>query len=319
MEELERIIAARLGKMKTAIKEGEALVEDEAQQANQLVESFKVRIAVLDAKLKETEETLQRKDIAGRKMEESLTAEIGNLQSAVRSKEQALASRDSEVNDLKGRIDALTGEISRLESVIEQAKGEAASESQQAGQVIEGLRANIAALEVKLRQTEQISKPTNATVKRIDQRRDRPVIEFHPGLDTQTNGLNESAFPLGRAKTPAGTQAQENNVSRRSAVSAEEKPAVSSLQSARVSPIRAERPSESVPQDGFDVMIAEFSERANVIRSMASLIVRHHVRTLGESMEDFPRRRLSELVESLSGEIPDAKLKANFRERFGKA
>lgn len=80
-----------------------------------------------------------------------------------------------------------------------------------------------------------------------------------------------------------------------------------------------EFPNETVPQDAFDSMIAEFSERANVIRSMASLIVRHHVRTLGESMEEFPQTRLPELVESLSGEISDAKLKANFRERFGKA
>jgi hypothetical protein len=36
-------------------------------------------------------------------------------------------------------------------------------------------------------------------------------------------------------------------------------------------------------------------------------------------MEEFPQTRLPELVESLSGEISDAKLKANFRERFGKA
>jgi hypothetical protein len=65
-------------------------------------------------------------------------------------------------------------------------------------------------------------------------------------------------------------------------------------------------------------MIAEFSELTNVIRSIASLIVRDHVRALGESMEAFPQARFAELLESLSGQISDDKLKADFRERFGK-
>jgi hypothetical protein len=52
-------------------------------------------------------------------------------------------------------------------------------------------------------------------------------------------------------------------------------------------------------------MIAEFSKLANVIGSIAALIVRDHVRVLGESMEEFPQTRLTELLESLSGEISD--------------
>jgi hypothetical protein len=52
--------------------------------------------------------------------------------------------------------------------------------------------------------------------------------------------------------------------------------------------------------------------------SIASLIVRHHVKALGESMEEFPQTRLTDLLDSLSGEIADDKLKADFRKRFGK-
>jgi hypothetical protein len=52
--------------------------------------------------------------------------------------------------------------------------------------------------------------------------------------------------------------------------------------------------------------------------SIASLIVRSHVRALGESMEEFPQTRLTELLDSLSGQITDEKLKAEFRKRFGK-
>jgi hypothetical protein len=73
-----------------------------------------------------------------------------------------------------------------------------------------------------------------------------------------------------------------------------------------------------VSRYAFDRMIAEFSEFSNVMRSMASLIVRDHVRAFGESMEEFPQTRLTELVESLSKTISDDKLKADFCKRFGK-
>jgi hypothetical protein len=49
------------------------------------------------------------------------------------------------------------------------------------------------------------------------------------------------------------------------------------------------------------------------------MIMRHHVRSIGESMEEFPQTRLPELLESLAGEISDDKVKAGFLKRFGKA
>ena len=64
---------------------------------------------------------------------------------------------------------------------------------------------------------------------------------------------------------------------------------------------------KTVSQGTFDRMIAEFSDLTNVIGSIAAL---------GESMKEFPQTRLTELVESLSGEISDDKLKADFRKRF---
>ena len=89
-------------------------------------------------------------------------------------------------------------------------------------------------------------------------------------------------------------------------------------ETAGVTSIVTQTASKTVSQNAFDRMIAEFSELTNVIGSIASLIVRDHVRALGESMEEFPERRLTELLESLSGQIADDKLKADFRERFTK-
>ena len=53
MEELERILADRLGRLKAAVKEGEAGVADETQHANQLIASLRVNNAALEAKLTE--------------------------------------------------------------------------------------------------------------------------------------------------------------------------------------------------------------------------------------------------------------------------
>jgi soluble cytochrome b562 len=79
-----------------------------------------------------------------------------------------------------------------------------------------------------------------------------------------------------------------------------------------VKPAVAEAARETVSQEIFDRITAEFSDRANVISTIASLIVRDHVRALGESIEKFPKTRLTRLLESLSTEIPDDKLKADF-------
>jgi hypothetical protein len=91
----------------------------------------------------------------------------------------------------------------------------------------------------------------------------------------------------------------------------------STVQAARVAPIVTEAARETVAPEVFVRIIAEFSKFANVIETVAFLIVRDHVRAFGESMEKFPQRRLPELLESLSNEIPNDKLEADFRERLG--
>src|SRR5918998_2093334 len=59
---------------------------------------------------------------------------------------------------------------------------------------------------------------------------------------------------------------------------------------------------------GFCPHCRWFSKFANLSHNIASLIVRDHVRTLGETMEEFPQKRLTELIESLSNEISHSEL-----------
>jgi predicted nucleic acid-binding Zn-ribbon protein len=305
--------------LELAIQQAKGVAASAAQHAEQVIEGLKANITVLEAKLKETEDTVHRKDVASQKMEETLSTEIRDLQSVVKKKE-ALESRDSEVNDFKSKIAVLVEQVTRLELAIQQAKGEAASEAQHAAQVIESLKAKSATLETQLTQTEQIVGGTDGTIKGLDQDRDRQVIDLKAELEPQTNGIKEISSFFSKAETLVDIQAQDKAtvVAGEQLKTGEEKPPTSHFQAARVTSIVTEAARETVSQEVFDRMIAEFSKLTNVIGSIASLIVRDHVKALGESMEKFPQTRLTELLKSLSGEISDDKRKADFRQRFGK-
>src|SRR5262249_54884719 len=154
MQELEKIFVDRIGGLKAAFSDNQAVVAIKAQHAEQVIEGLKANITVLEAKLRETEDALHRKDVANQKMEESLSTEIRDLQSVVKQKEEALKSQDSDNNDLKSNIDVLADHITRLEFSIQTRSSSDLIKAQHAEQVIEGLKANITALEAKLRETE---------------------------------------------------------------------------------------------------------------------------------------------------------------------
>jgi hypothetical protein len=238
----------------------------------------------------------------------------------VKQKEEALESRDFEINDLKSKTEVLTKQVLHLESAVEQAKGAAASEVYRAEQVIEGLKAEIAMFHDRVRQKEQIVGPAGSVIKDVDRKQDKSVVELNAELET-SNGMKELHPFSGRAETGPGFQANHfgTAVSGKQVKTGEEKAAASGFQPAAVTPIVTDAVPETVSGDVFDRMIAEFSERTNVIKSIASLIMRHHVRALGQSMEEFPRTRLPDLLKSLSEEISDDKMKASFLQRFGKA
>ena len=314
------VLVGQVTHLELAIQQAKGEAASAAQHAEQVIEGLKANITVLEAKHGETEDAVHSKDIASQKIEESLRTEIHDLQSVVKQKEEALESRDSEVNDLKSKIDVLVGQVPPLELAIQQAKGEAVSKAQHAEQVIESLKLKIATLEAQLTQTEQIVGGTDRTIKGLDQDRDRRVIDLNAELAPQTNGMKEMSSFFRKAEALVDIQAQDIGtvVAGEQLKTGEEKPATSHFQAAGVTSTVTDAARETVSRDTFDRMIAEFSELTNVIGSIASLIVRDHVRSLGESIEKFPQTRLTELLESLSGEISDDKLKADFRERFGK-
>lgn len=63
----------------------------------------------------------------------------------------------------------------------------------------------------------------------------------------------------------------------------------------------------------LDYIIARLTE---VIGPIAPVIVYEEINALGESADAFPQSRIEELIEAVTGEIPDGRLKVSFRERF---
>ena len=178
MEELERIVADRIGRLKAAFKEGEATVVDEAQQARQLVESLKASNAVLEAKLTETKEAVQRKDSSRQQIEESLTAKVQDLQNEVKKKEESLASLDEQIKDLKSSIDVQLKQKGDLESAIEKAQQEAASHAKRAEQLAEISRIKISALESQLREKEELGRQNESTINGLEQKLTAKIQDF---------------------------------------------------------------------------------------------------------------------------------------------
>jgi seryl-tRNA synthetase len=269
---------------------------------------------VLEARVRQTEDAIHKQDVASQQMEESFGTEIRDLQSALKKKEEDLETRESEVNDLNSKINVLQEQVSHLKLVIEQAQGHAASESQHAEQAMQDLKIKIARLQAQLDQTEQIVGGTHSTIKGLDNDLNSQAIDLEAQLETQKKGINHSD-----AEASIDIQAQANGALEGEQLkTAEEKPTTLPFPATAVTPIATEAAPETVSQDAFNRLIAEFGELTNVMGSIASLIVRDHVRALGESMEEFPQTRVTKLLDSLSKEISDDELKADFCERFAK-
>jgi len=317
------VMVGQVSHLESAIEHARGEAASKNQQAEQLIDGLKTNISALEARLRETEDTIHKKDVASQKMENSLAAEIRDLESLLKTKEEALQGRQSEVNDLKSKMDVLVDQVTHLELTNGHAKETAASKAQQAEQVTEDLKMKIVTLQAQLSQTEQIvagliangrAPDTESTIKQSGEDRNQD-IDLDADVEPHTNGIKhdtlEALIDVQAAQTSgtAGREPMETDVERSPSLE---------LQDAGALPPMTEAASQTVSPYTFDRMIAEFSELSNVMRSMASLIVRDHVRAFGESMEEFPQDRFPELVASLSKTISEEKLKTDFCQRFAR-
>ena len=232
VEELEKLIASKIGTLKVAVNESTAMVANKARHAEQAIDDLKSKTAALEIKLRETEEIVRGKDAITQGLEQNLNTRIQDLETQLRTKEQLLVARSREVIDLKAQLDHLRNGIKEVSSFFKQ---------------------------------------------------------------SQVLGVIEE---------------QDNNaVSRK----AEEKSATTQA--------KGQPATDSPPDAGQETVAPEFFKRmthelTQTIGPMASMIVHDHVKALGETVENFPKARVNELLDTVSAEISDEKVKNGFRERL---
>src|SRR6266496_1088475 len=341
MEGLERFVD-RIGKLKAAVRAGEAMVIEEARQAEQLAGNLKADIAALEAKLKEMEETIRRKDSSRQKMEETLNDEIKNLQNDVKKKDETLATRGNEINDYKSKIDDNRKQIGELELANRKTTEEAASHAKRAEDVAETSRAKITALESQLNETEKLTQQKESSIKEVEQklaakvqefesmvkdkelliRRDAEISDLKSQLKRLPKGIGQISSFFRQAEALSGIEGQDVSTAAQNEPvdEVEEKPVAVQSNIARVTLIVPDAEVEMVSPEIFQRIISELVQVTNVMAPVASLIVRQQAKALGESVEKFPRTRLPDLLEGLAKEISDdGNRQIDFRQRLAQS
>ncbi len=319
MEQLEKFVVDRLGRLRAAVKEGEAVVAGESQHTEQVIEGLRTEIAAQEAQLS----AARGKELASQKMEQTLTGKIHDLQNDVKKKEEALESRGKEVSDLTSKIDVLGKQITQSELAIQQAKAETGSEAKRAQQLAESSNAKIATLDAQVRDREAIVRAKESALKSLEQKltakiqaleslvknketvladQDRQIKDLNSQLGSLTNGIKGMSTFFKQAEALTQELKREK-----------ETPANSQSKSAEVASNLADAAREAVSPGFFDSVTKELTE---INGPLASMIVRDQVKALGESMEKFPKTRVTELVKVLSEEIADENVKIRFRKRI---
>jgi chromosome segregation ATPase len=336
-EEINELVQKVTG-LKAAVKLHEEVIKKETQQ---VIENLSEDIAMLETKLKDAEETARSKESESQKMEESLTAKIDGLQNELNTEKETLQSRDNDINDLKSNVHVLMKQVTELEIAIKQAKAEAAAEANRTEQITESSNTKIAALEAQIRDIKEIVRSKESTINGLEQNLTAKILDFETqlrnrekllaGRDTEikdlksklqvlTGKLKEMSSFLKQAEALATVEEQNSGTL---AVSeplngVEEKP-VSSPFEVEVPAVTSNQQTNvaqrTVSPDFFDLMSQVLSP---IIGRQAPMIVRKHVAALGESMENFPKSRLAELLEMLSKEIRNEPLRTGFRIWFVK-
>jgi small-conductance mechanosensitive channel len=270
VEELENLVAYRIGKLKVAVKESAALVASEAQHAEQVIDGLKTNVAVLEAKLRESEDVIRGKELADQKTEESFNARIAALEAKLKETDEIVRAKDATIKSL-GQNNS----------------------------------AKIHELENQLKNKEKLL--TNRSME---------VIDLKSHLELLRNGVKKmSSFFKQSEVLAAAIEGQVNTAVSREGESktAEEKPAGAQAQGKPMGAPAPDAVQQNVSPEFFKQLTLELTQ---TIGPMAPLIVRDHVKSLGETMEQFPKARVRELLETVSSEILDEKVKTGFRERI---
>ena len=122
MEELESMLVDWMGKFKVAVKEREAVVTNEVQHAEQIIEGLRSDVGALDATLKKTDETVQATEARFKALEQSLDARIEALEEQMQRSAKLVSERDRQINYLRSQVKLLRNGVKDASSFFRQAQ-----------------------------------------------------------------------------------------------------------------------------------------------------------------------------------------------------
>ena len=297
--------ANRLIQLEQALTQAKADIVSQAKRAEQIAANSKAMIAALEAQLKEAREIVREKDSIITGLEQSHIA-IEDLENQIRTKDKTLADRDKEISDLRSEVTTLMKGIKDMSSFFKRAEALANIHS---GETLVDVRPQNTSIFDSGRQAKTEAKPP----------RPDPIVALAFTSNAAATQINKEKQAVFQSMLPAdGIQL----------TSAQIISTVDPGKQAQAKPIGSQPVSltatfntmdtsheETVSPKFFDTITRELSE---AFGPMASLILRDHVKAVGESMEKFPKKRVAELLDNVSKEIANETIKNSFREHLDK-
>ncbi len=298
--------AKQVTQLEQALTAAKAEVVSQAVRSEQKTANSKAMIAALEGQVKEAREIIRDKDSTITGLQSQL-AKMQELENQIRTKEKDLAGRNMEVNDLRSEVTTLMRGIKEMSSFFKQAEAFANNRPE-----------NMLA-DLPPRNTGMVDSASQAKKNEANPAGSEPVA-----LAVISNGTNGTDAQMKTGKeTQAGFQSTPPPVTVQLTAAqmistvdrgkqAETNPAGSEPVGLSLTPnITDGSREEIVPRSFFDSMTRELSE---AFGPMAPVILRDHVKAVGESMEKFPKKRVTELIDNVSKEIANETIKKSFRE-----
>jgi chromosome segregation ATPase len=341
LREFQKIVLDRIGRLAVLVENDEKLAQEENQHAEQLITGLRENLTAATAKLRETENILSAKDSARQNLEETLTARIRGFQDEMKKKDELIERKEGDIKNLTSTVGKLEAKVLELETAVERARTEMAQEVQRAEQLSEKFRATSAEFETQLKEAEQIVREKDSTVKRLEQElagkmqefsakisdheaqlknkeqslesRDGEIKDLKSQLQFLTRGIDELSSFFMQAKALTAAEVKQKSTPLSEPVNAEAGKPPIPVKDQRTTMTSAATLDQPVSAD----LLHRVTERLELtIGPAASTVIRDQAAALGESIENFPRNRLIELVDVLSNEIPNKELRFNFRKWF---
>jgi chromosome segregation ATPase len=259
---------------------------------------------------------------------QTLREKIAALQTNLKEAEETVRRQDNEIKNLTANVDVLVGQIRKLAQRAKPVEVEAKIKTDDGGQLAESPTTKIVDLEARITEIQQILRHRESTIEALEKTlsvkirdfetqlrnkekllldRDKKVNDLESELTTVINRMKEISWSLRQAEALASLQ-QELGAAAAGQANGDKESARSN------GPNNAPAAGHgTVPVELFDRMARELT---SVMGPLAPAIIHYDVVALGESMEAFPPQRLAELLDTVTREIADETLKRTFRERF---